>query len=156
MQKISSIIPTSKRVANVDFKESGALRPGTPSFGRPVGTSSLAEGRYLSTADLNIEAMSPRQRRVHEKAQIVERVSAGFFMHKTLPKPPNAYNQEMQHIQADTQPQYYSKVAEGVNYSNPENINIQNFQEQDSTKVASGQSEDMDYAYTGEHLDVQV
>ncbi len=40
MEKISSIIPTNHRVKSVDMEDSQPVRPGAPSFGRPVGTTS--------------------------------------------------------------------------------------------------------------------
>lgn len=43
MEKISSIIPNNSRVKSVDVQDSHPVRPGTPSFGRPVGTT--AQGR---------------------------------------------------------------------------------------------------------------
>lgn len=43
MEKISGILPGSSRVTAVDLKEAGPVRPGTPSFGRPQGVSSLKE-----------------------------------------------------------------------------------------------------------------
>lgn len=41
MDKISGIIPSSPRVLAVDLKDAAPVRPGTPSFGRPQGVSSL-------------------------------------------------------------------------------------------------------------------
>ncbi len=43
MEKISGILKASNRVTSVDMKEAAPIRPGTPLFGRPEGTSSLRE-----------------------------------------------------------------------------------------------------------------
>ncbi len=43
MEKISGILKPSNRVTSVDMKEAAPIRPGTPSFGRPEGTSSLRD-----------------------------------------------------------------------------------------------------------------
>ncbi len=43
MEKISGILKPSHRVTSVDMKEAAPIRPGTPSFGRPEGTSSLRD-----------------------------------------------------------------------------------------------------------------
>lgn len=43
MEKISGILKASNRVTSVDMKEAAPIRPGTPSFGRPEGTSSLRD-----------------------------------------------------------------------------------------------------------------
>lgn len=48
MDKISGIIPGSARVTAVDLKEASPVRPGTPSFGRPEGVSSLKEAAKLA------------------------------------------------------------------------------------------------------------
>lgn len=43
MEKISGILKPSNRVTSVDMKEAAPIRPGTPSFGRPEGTSALRD-----------------------------------------------------------------------------------------------------------------
>lgn len=50
MEKISGIIPSSSRVASVDMREAAPVRPGTPSFGRPEGVSSLRQAKLGDTA----------------------------------------------------------------------------------------------------------
>ena len=42
MDKISGIIPSSPRLQSVDLRDAAPVRPGTPSFGRPEGVSSLS------------------------------------------------------------------------------------------------------------------
>ncbi len=153
MQKISSIIPSSDRVSKVDFKESGSVRPGAVSFGRPMGTSALSEDKYMSSIDIGIEGMTPRDRRKFERAQIVNDVSAGFFMHKRLPKPENTYNQNMEVFNSNTRPQIYSKMAEGVNYANVDDSIGEPMQDEMGTSSAEA---DQDFSYAGEHLDVKV
>ena len=48
MDKISSILPNNARVKTVDLAESHPIRPGTPSFGRPVGANRLGDRVTLS------------------------------------------------------------------------------------------------------------
>ncbi len=50
MEKISGILPSSSRVSSVDMKEAAPVRPGTPSFGRPEGVSSLKKAKIGETA----------------------------------------------------------------------------------------------------------
>ncbi len=50
MEKISNIVRGSSRVASVDLKNSSALRPGVPSFGRPMGESSHVNEKTETTA----------------------------------------------------------------------------------------------------------
>lgn len=50
MEKISGILPKSARVASVDLKESSPVRPGTPTFGRTEGVSSLRDAKIGQTA----------------------------------------------------------------------------------------------------------
>ena len=37
MEKLSGILPTNNRISNVDLANGPAIRPGAPSFGRPMG-----------------------------------------------------------------------------------------------------------------------
>jgi hypothetical protein len=54
MEKLSGIIPTSKRVTASDPRPPGtAARPGAPSFGRPIGTSALAEQKLAEQKRLD-------------------------------------------------------------------------------------------------------
>lgn len=50
MEKISGILPSSPRVSSVDMKEAAPVRPGTPTFGRPEGVSSLRKAKIGETA----------------------------------------------------------------------------------------------------------
>jgi hypothetical protein len=43
VEKISSIIPSSARVASVDMREAAPVRPGAPGFGRPEGANAGRE-----------------------------------------------------------------------------------------------------------------
>ncbi|MDX9731104.1 MAG: hypothetical protein RBT63_04980, partial [Bdellovibrionales bacterium] len=51
MEKISGILPSSSRAKPVDPKEASPVRPGTPSFGRPEGVSSLRKAKIGETAN---------------------------------------------------------------------------------------------------------
>ena len=57
MEKISGIIKSSPRVQAVDMRESSPIRPGTPTFGRPEGVSSLAK----SALDADLTAGSNKR-----------------------------------------------------------------------------------------------
>ena len=83
MEKISGIVPASSRVQGVNLKDSQPLRPGVPTFGRPVGISSLSEGKPLSTAEkanlAHNELMNRRSGDVHKPAIITDMANK-FFM----------------------------------------------------------------------------
>ena len=86
MQKISSILPSSPRVGGVDLKSASAVRPGTPSFGRPVGESTGIARDGWSTAEkaANIrEEMDVRLRNLSEPPEIVQKMTEQFFMQKS-------------------------------------------------------------------------
>lgn len=85
MQKISGILPTTPRLTSADLKDSGAVRPGAPTFGRPIGESNLASRVRKSSIDGMMndnQFISDRQKGVIEKAKIIEDLSSGFFMSK--------------------------------------------------------------------------
>lgn len=50
MEKISSIVRGNARVSSADVKGAAAVRPGAPSFGRPMGESSAGPGQSETTA----------------------------------------------------------------------------------------------------------
>lgn len=81
MEKISNIVRGSPRVASVDLKSSSAVRPGTPSYGRPVGetaTSYQPEGTTASRAAA-LNAQLRDQRRTGPD-RTIEGLADSFFM----------------------------------------------------------------------------
>lgn len=87
MDKISGIIPSSPRLQSVDLKDAAPVRPGTPSFGRPEGVSSLNKPPMISTAP----ETARRGAAIHEqrmdwrsedarKANMAAEMSNSFFM----------------------------------------------------------------------------
>lgn len=82
MEKISGIIPSSSRVATVDLKESGPVRPGAPGFGRPEGVSSLRDAKIGQTASravkLSQEQLDWRTKDMQNAATVRE-LSDRFF-----------------------------------------------------------------------------
>lgn len=92
MEKISGIIPSSRRVNSVDMQNAAPVRPGTPTFGRPVGISTLAPELFSSTtAQKAIEAfdaeVAPRKQPLDPKADIVKTMSDSFFLKRTTSAP---------------------------------------------------------------------
>ncbi|MBK8201857.1 MAG: hypothetical protein IPK68_05915 [Bdellovibrionales bacterium] len=91
MQKISGILPSTPRIASVDMNESSALRPGGPSFGRPVGVSELSsrEDVKISTAQIagqrHDELLGLRSKDLRD-AESVKRLSDSFFMKRVQPE----------------------------------------------------------------------
>ncbi len=82
MEKISGIIPSSPRVKAVDLKAARPVRPGTPSFGAPEGSSSLKDQVTLSGITMqnpnSIEV--PRWKSKEDsQAEIVNRITNQFF-----------------------------------------------------------------------------
>ena len=86
MQKISGILPSSSRVTTVDVsKEAGSVRPGAPSFGRPVGESNLFKNSVVRSAHQAIQkhnelwdARSEQQ----DQAKIIQDMADSFFKTK--------------------------------------------------------------------------
>lgn len=50
MNKISGILPSSPRIQTVDLKEGPSVRPGAPSFGRPIGISNVQRNSIIRSA----------------------------------------------------------------------------------------------------------
>ena len=78
MEKISSIIPSSARVQSVDLGSSHPIRPGQPSFGRPVGTSTLAGETRAET----IAADAAEQKKMRDQEKMVQTLTDAFFMNQ--------------------------------------------------------------------------
>lgn len=83
MEKISGIIKSSPRLQSVDMRDSMPVRPGTPTFGRPVGVSSLTDNQVFNQTSVKANGiqnqMSDWRTKDAEKADIARRVSEGFF-----------------------------------------------------------------------------
>jgi hypothetical protein len=82
MEKISRIVRGNSRVAAVDMKNAAPVRPGTPSYGRPVGESTTSQSKALSTADravaLHKEMNDLKMANTHQT--IVQNMADRFFM----------------------------------------------------------------------------
>lgn len=86
MEKISGIVPKSARVQAVDLKNSAPVRPGMPTFGRPVGTSTPINRDAKTTAERAVETHRQLQdaRRSDEwKSEIARDLADKFFKNKT-------------------------------------------------------------------------
>ena len=90
MEKISSIVPRSRRVAAADLGTASAVRPGTPSFGRPVGTSTTGARDLQTTAQKAIieqNKMQEQRRSSGMPSDLVREMSNRFFLQKTIEAP---------------------------------------------------------------------
>lgn len=85
MEKISGIVPASRRVSSVDMKNSAPVRPGTPTFGRPVGVSTLSEASKPTTAELAIakqKEMMDKRMPQDRGPEVIQDMADRFFMQK--------------------------------------------------------------------------
>jgi len=84
VEKISNIVRGNSRVSSVDLKSSSAIRPGTPSYGRPVGEASVRIEREGTTAsraaELNLQLKDQRR---SAQDRVVEEMADKFFMSRT-------------------------------------------------------------------------
>jgi hypothetical protein len=82
MEKISNIVRGSPRVASVDTKSAGAVRPGALTFGRPVGESPQGNDRVETTAAkaTAMQAEMNEARKVRAEDRTVANMSDQFFM----------------------------------------------------------------------------
>lgn len=87
MEKISSVLPSSKRVAAVDMTEAPPVRPGTPTFGRAEGTSSIRDRVTRSSLTKSNDLMglqtykSPKEL---ARTKIAEDIAGKFFGRNTV------------------------------------------------------------------------
>lgn len=97
MEKISGILPSNSRLTSVDMKDSAAVRPGIPSFGRNIGESNLATRINRSSlmpsisSDLNSLIRSPKD---IENEELISNLSDEFFMHKNISSKTDAVEPE--------------------------------------------------------------
>lgn len=90
MEKISGILAASPRVKSVDLSEAHPVRPGTPSFGRPVGTTSSRDRFTLSEQAKERafeDTLGGRNPKEAQQARIAEDVTRKFFETR-VEKPP--------------------------------------------------------------------
>src|SRR5665213_3686370 len=82
MEKISNIVRGSARVASVDLKNSGAVRPGATSYGRPIGESPQTNDRVETTAtrvtNLQNELNEAKKQKADDRT--VTNMADQFFM----------------------------------------------------------------------------
>ena len=82
MEKISRIVRGNSRVASTDLKSSAAIRPGMPSFGRPVGESTNVAASGGSTAEkavaLHNEMLA--KKKPGGEDQVVQQMADQFFL----------------------------------------------------------------------------
>jgi hypothetical protein len=158
MDKISGIVPASSRVQGVNLKDSQPLRPGVPTFGRPVGVSSLAEGRQLTTAEKAVaahnELMTRRSGDAHKPAIITDMANKFFLKNQSQAGEPVRdidinYN-------LDIGPTSYTEPGPELSVPEPQGgLELStNFEERAS--MAEADAEVYDYTPPGSYLDVQA
>lgn len=84
MEKISGILPSRPRLKSVDLQSAHPIRPGVPSFGRPVGSTSVQRDRVnlsMQARDLASQAMSftPKQASELTKTALADKLGREFF-----------------------------------------------------------------------------
>ncbi len=82
MEKISRIVSGNARVAVADLKSGSAVRPGAPSYGRPVGESTQGEPKRMTTAAraaaMHNSILEGNRAVSHERA--ISKLADDFFM----------------------------------------------------------------------------
>lgn len=83
MEKISQIVRGSSRVASTDMKSASAIRPGTPSFGRPMGESVGPSSQVGSTASRAVALHKELEdKKTSQNSQMVGQLADQFFMNR--------------------------------------------------------------------------
>jgi len=71
MEKLSHILPTNRRISNVDLANGAPVRPGAPSFGRPIGLSAKIRQERLDAA----KALKAAEEAKNSKLNVKDSVS---------------------------------------------------------------------------------
>lgn len=92
MEKISSIVPQSRRVSATDLAAAPAIRPGVPGFGRSEGSSTRGVKDDMTTAQRAVaiqSKMTEDRKKSQFESDLVSRMSEQFFIQKSkLPAEP--------------------------------------------------------------------
>lgn len=82
MEKISGVLGSSPRLKSTDLQNSSAIRPGMPTFGRPVGESTTAHRKDLTTAQKAnmLRAEMDADKKAMYEARAIQRIQDQFFM----------------------------------------------------------------------------
>jgi len=120
MEKLSSILPSNSRVKSVDLEDAHPVRPGVPSLGRPMGTTSSQRDRMTISpqakeAAFN-ETLAKRNPREDKSVQIAAKITDQFFNSRVGPKSDSDFvptlSEQVSTIEVQTIPNY---VADGTN-----------------------------------------
>ncbi len=145
MEKISGVIPASPRVQAVDLKSSAPIRPGIPTFGRPLGSNSLAERQGMTTAErahqTHQEVMAQRKSQTERDVEAIKDIAERFFM---MPSAPIPGSERPSHISGQ----------EEVSRWGGDGVSSGDWIEGLETSAQEGQY--LDYAPPGTYLDVEV
>lgn len=84
MEKISRVVRGNARVASTDLKNAAPVRPGAPSFGRPVGESTAATPSAGTTAAkaVAIQKEMDEAKKTHAQSAIVQQMADSFFLNR--------------------------------------------------------------------------
>jgi hypothetical protein len=84
VEKISKIVPGNSRVASTDLKSASAVRPGAPSFGRPMGESPATSDKFETTASRAnaIQTELNEAKRSNSQDRVVAQMSDSFFQNR--------------------------------------------------------------------------
>ncbi len=96
MEKLSSILPNSPRVKSVDLSEAKPRRPGAPSFGVPMGTTSTKDRVTMSsgTDEAAKDLLTYKNPKDARGAKIAEDISRKFFETRLLKEEPTSAKAE--------------------------------------------------------------
>lgn len=84
MEKISGVLGSSPRLKSTDLQSSSAIRPGMPTFGRPVGETTIAQRKDLTTAQKAnmIREKMALDKKTRAEVRSIERMQEQFFLSK--------------------------------------------------------------------------
>lgn len=117
MEKISRILPPSRRVVATDVESSQPVRPGAPDFGRPSRSSLDVQDRFsLSSLATRRPADPLTYKNIKEgaRAKAVEELAEKFFNPKSVAKEGESVQSE-ETLRRMEDNQAFSNIAPGKN-----------------------------------------
>lgn len=84
MEKISGIIGSSPRLKSTDLQSAPPARPGAPTFGRPIGESTLAHRKDLTTAQKAnmLREQMLEDKKAFQEREAIQNMANKFFMNQ--------------------------------------------------------------------------
>lgn len=156
MDKISGILPSSQRVSSVDMKNSHPVRPGTPSFGRPEGTSTLRGKRVPTTETAMAKHQNLMASREHRQAKMVSDLADQFFLLNKTEAPKDPIRDIDVNYNLDRDPVGLPKHSDFSEVGTASSSPVENQPKFEEVAAEAAEGIEQEYVPRGTYLDVSA